>query len=161
MITHRGWGRPNCRRRASTSAGACPPRLGTIDATRERAGAYSSGGPSRFALFAHEAEFHEALDQDALDHEALDQDAELQEALDQDAELQEALDQDALDQEALFHEAFADAVSNHAVPSKVLRPVWESVVTNWLSPAFGLALPLAATAEGPLTTPTPIGPGAE
>jgi hypothetical protein len=112
-------------------------------------------------LFAHEAEFQDALDQDALDHDALDQEALLQEALDQDAELQDALDQDALDHEALFHEAFADAESNHAGPSKLLSPVWESVETNWLRPAFGLALPLAATAAGPLTMPTPSGPGAE
>ncbi len=106
---------------------------------------------STLEVFAQEAFAHDALAQEAELQEALDQDAELQEALDQDAELQEALDQ-----EAEFHEAFDCAASYQLLALNDATP--PAVVTNWLRPAFGFAVPGAATAAEPLTAPTPSAP---
>ena len=93
----------------------------------------------------------EVFAQEAFAHDALAQEAELQEALDQDAELQEALDQDAE-----LHEAFDCAAAYQRLASNDATP--PAVVTNWLRPAFGFAVPGAATAAEPLTAPTPSAP---
>ena len=99
-----------------------------------------------------------ALAHDALDQEAELQEAELQEALDHEAELQEAELQEALDQDAEAHDALLAAYDFQELGLNVFRPSELSKVTNWLRPAFGFAVPLAARAAEALTTPTPRAP---
>ena len=91
---------------------------------------------------------HDADDQLAFDHDADDQ-----LALDHDAD-----DQLALDHEAWFQAGSAAAVAAQPLESKEFSPVTGSRATKRPSPAFGFALPPAASAPGMLSVPTPSGP---
>jgi hypothetical protein len=104
-------------------------------------------------MLAHEADDQLALDHEADDQLALDHEADDQLALDHEAD-----DQLALDHEAAFQAGFVAAYEAQPVASKLFDPVFASVRTNPLRPAFGFASPSAARAAGTFTMPVPSAP---